>query len=271
MNIHKHGKKWSINYRDKSGKSKRISFETEEAAKMWASAMTTIKQPKAVNATSDYKAGIDSFMAFRLGNRRPLTIRNVRSILELALPNIGMPNPTKETIYSYCLARQYRSSTARAIVKWIKAYFHYHKLPNDIEWKDLRKALEKEDKKPKRFFTEEEFKKLISVCPLWYQTVFKFMSSNGLRIFELSRLEYNAINWTTWEVTLPENQSKAKKERTSIVPQELREDFTKCFPPLGHGHLIHRGDGVKISPVGLGGRFKHQWHCSNTNVISHAI
>ncbi|MBI4959830.1 MAG: site-specific integrase [Desulfovibrio sp.] len=250
-----HGKKWSVNYRDESGKTRRISFDNLEDANLWISVKESKPLPKNELSDGDIKIGLESFIAFQLANKRKATLKNVRSILTLALPHIGLPKPTKESIFAYCISKKFRSSTAKAVAKWVKAYLAYHNQGTDINWPMLYRALSKDDKKPKPFLSHDDFDKLLGACSQWYKTVFKFMSSNGLRVTELSRLESSDMNWDTWEVTLPAGKAKAKTTRSSIVPEELREDFLKCFPRTSSGFLIHRGDGAMISPTGLANTF----------------
>lgn len=249
-----------------NGKTVRKNFDSIEEAERFASSVKVIKEAKAnqadiiTDSTNDKE--LQAFLRFRLGNKRKLTLRNVTSILSNALPKIGA-TPTRDTIMAYCAYNKYKSSTALGVVKWIKAYFEFHKKPLEIDWKQLKNALTRsDDKKPKPFLSADDFSKLMLELTIWYQTVYKVMASVGIRVGELARLDGADLNPESFRITLPASKAKGKKERIMYIPNEIRNDFTELFLPITDKKLplIHRGgDKARVSPVGLGAAFAE--HC----------
>jgi integrase len=201
---------------------------------------------------------ISTYVNVTLGGKRELTRKNVYSILTQTLPNVNWREPSKIDFLKYLVGKRYRSSTAKGHIKWVKSFIAFNEIDDSkMDWKGLKRALSKEDKKDKHYLTEEDFSKLIAFVPAKYSIIFRYMAACGIRVRELTRLDKADYNPASWKVTLPAKKAKAKKERTFIIPEALREDFVKHVNPSSdpQAPLFHYS-GKRIDANGLATRFK---------------
>lgn len=262
MRIKPHSKKFKVQYREE-GRPRTLLFDTFQQAEAFVTAHEARKverRPPRV-PEQDLDKLISTFVSFTLGNRRPLTAKTVTSTLRQALPNVNWRQPEKSDLFSYCMARKYKSSTCKLHMKWVKSFCIFNKVDiSTVDWRRLNLALSKEDKKDKNYLTSADFAVIIASVPPKYSIIYRYMAACGIRVRELTRLDVADFNPVTWLVTLPASKAKAKKLRTFVVPEELRSDFLEH---MNHSKenpkapLFHH-DGVRISPNGLANIFKAQ-------------
>lgn len=211
--------------------------------------------------SEDLTQNIENFVASKLGNRRELTRKNVASILRRTLSKLDLNNLTDEVLIMFFIQNKYRKSTSLGMLKWMKRYAKYKNISlKHIDFKEISASFSNEDAKVRREISHDEFNKLIN-CELvtpYYKLIWKFMSSCGIRVRELSRLTVSDFDSENWNMKLPSNKSKAKVERWFPIVEDIRKEFAEATNFVGKSPedpLFSRNN-KPHSAVGLSNRFK---------------
>jgi len=102
-----------------------------------------------------------------------------------------------------------------------------HMLNKAVEWKYLKESpfkgvkLLKDDKKPARYLTIEEVRKLKEAAPLWIKTILKVMINTGIRDGERRDLTFDDIDFKNRVVLV--RSSKTRDFRKVPMNEELEE------------------------------------------------
>lgn len=232
---------FKCNYKDIEGnikqkKSKKFATK-EEATKEEAKFLLSIGENKSKNNKINFNNIYDEYMAKLSSEVRPQTLKknaNYYKHIEQYLGKISVDKLSLEQVnkWQYEMnSKNLKCSYKNKIFNFVKAlmrYAHtYYKINNNVLELVGSFKNPNEVKEEMLFFTEDEFKKYISVIDdvLW-KAVFKTLFYCGIRQGELQALSWNDVNFEDNTININKTlTTKLKNQPYTIFPPKTKSSY----------------------------------------------
>lgn len=174
----------------------------------------------------------------KLRNYSPKTIKAYLAVVKDLYLHAGKPlrGLATEEIKKYLYHKQERGLSSQTIALYANAInYLYTQIYKDRNFEKIRHP--KRTKKLPIVLSREEIKKIIaSLTNLKHRTMLALAYGAGLRVSEIVAVKVKDINLD--ELTLIVRQGKGKKDRLTVLPQNLKLDLNKLMAGLISGDFV---------------------------------
>jgi len=251
--VYRESRKWYIEYRDASGKLRRVpGFTDKFATEQWAAELERRAERERLgiievsheNLTAPIQSHLDDWLAdLERQNRSPEYIRKVRSRIErlckeLHWVTLASIRPDALTRW---VSRQIKAGlgdrTANHYIEAALAFCNWCVGERRLESNPLRqvKRIDKRDmetRKNRRALTEDELRRLLKVAPPYRRIVYLTAALTGLRRKELRLLQWGDLHLEgdCPYIQLRAKTTKAKRDDSVSLPLHLAEALAAVRP-----------------------------------------
>ncbi len=199
-------------------------------------------------------------MVMRTRNYSPRTIKTYRQWIKRFIIFHNKKHPKyleeKEIVdyLTFLAVKQNVSPSTQNQALQAILFLYKNIIKKEIGWLDNLPRAKRRSHIP-TVFSKRETQRLLSYTNGIYRTILSLMYGTGMRLSECLRLRVKDIDFDNNQIIL--HDGKGSKDRTTLLPQSLKENLSEQIKKVKQMHLkdIEKGSGETVLPFALKNKY----------------